>query len=89
MKQGVKVTPLWVTQEGTPCAQSPEERTCGFPTLSFYDVLSNMVALVTQAALLLCLPVYSCSSLRTVPDVYGFSVYQFVFDFYCFCGCCF
>lgn len=39
---GVKVIPLWVTQEGTPCAQSPEERTCGFPTLSFYDFMRNM-----------------------------------------------
>lgn len=72
MKQGVKVIPLWVTQEGTPCAQSPEARTCGFPTLSFYDVLRNMVALVTQATLLLCLLIRFFSSLATIPDVYGF-----------------
>lgn len=42
MKQGVKVIPLWVTQEGTPCARSPEGRLCGFPTLSFYGLVRSL-----------------------------------------------
>lgn len=81
---GVKVSPLWVTPEGTPCARAQRRGLVDFPPFPSMILCVIRVGLVTQAALLLFL---SSNPFCLVPLHHLWRVEilnQFALDFYSF-----